>query len=531
MTIALRMNGRRTPAVSSIVAAGLLLTLCVFWGWIRHRGALAPAGALSGVESAVSKLAKSAGVSDHDAAKGDAQSPANASTAPEAPPLDARQKAVAEVEAAGAALTADGFVEAVGKRDETLVGLFIAAGIDVNGRNAQGQGALSAAVANADRGIIDRLLAAGANVNLADATDRTPLMVAAAQESTPLVQLLLEKGAEINAQDQAGHTPLYYAIAARKIVTLQFLLEQGAPASGDAGQGAHELYQAACETGDWRIIDPILQRQPGRLEWNAVTTRLASAAVTARDTQKLQLLLAKHATQPVREGRAQPLLAYALATNDLPSFKFMLDSGADPNTPLNSPTEKVFHQMVSHPELRSYLASEKGMNVLMLAAGLGRTEYVQALLDHGAKRGIASARSHFPAVLFAALTGSAPTMQALIPGAPSPEKLRIEISLSDQQANVIRNGGIVKTTEISSGKSDHPTKPGEYVITDKNLVHRSTIYKCDMPFFMRLNGEDFGMHQGIVPGYPASHGCIRLPAAAARELFKEIPVGTLVSVR
>ena len=69
------------------------------------------------------------------------------------------------------------------------------------------------------------------------------------------------------------------------------------------------------------------------------------------------------------------------------------------------------------------------------------------------------------------------------------------------------------------------------MITDKNLVHRSTIYKVDMPFFMRLNCKDFGMHEGVVPGYPASHGCIRLPGAMARRLFKEIPIGTLVSIR
>ena len=58
----------------------------------------------------------------------------------------------------------------------------------------------------------------------------------------------------------------------------------------------------------------------------------------------------------------------------------------------------------------------------------------------------------------------------------------------------------------------------------------STIYKCAMPFFMRLNCRDFGMHQGNVPGYPASHGCIRVPAGTAQRLFRDLPVGTLVSI-
>jgi lipoprotein-anchoring transpeptidase ErfK/SrfK len=52
-----------------------------------------------------------------------------------------------------------------------------------------------------------------------------------------------------------------------------------------------------------------------------------------------------------------------------------------------------------------------------------------------------------------------------------------------------------------------------------------------MPYFMRLSCLDFGMHEGVVPNYPASHGCIRLPGDAARRLFAEIPVGTLVSVK
>ncbi|MEP6777567.1 MAG: L,D-transpeptidase family protein, partial [Chthoniobacterales bacterium] len=74
------------------------------------------------------------------------------------------------------------------------------------------------------------------------------------------------------------------------------------------------------------------------------------------------------------------------------------------------------------------------------------------------------------------------------------------------------------------------TPPGQYVVTDKDRDHRSTIYKVEMPYFMRLNCRDFGMHEGVVPRYAASHGCIRLPAAAARKLFAEIPIGTVVRI-
>jgi hypothetical protein len=69
------------------------------------------------------------------------------------------------------------------------------------------------------------------------------------------------------------------------------------------------------------------------------------------------------------------------------------------------------------------------------------------------------------------------------------------------------------------------------VVTDKKTFHISNLYHAKMPFFMRLSCKDFGMHEGELPGYPASHGCIRLPGDSARKLFKEVPIGTLVTIR
>jgi lipoprotein-anchoring transpeptidase ErfK/SrfK len=119
----------------------------------------------------------------------------------------------------------------------------------------------------------------------------------------------------------------------------------------------------------------------------------------------------------------------------------------------------------------------------------------------------------------------------LLGGGPSPDQLRIEITLASQRAAVIKDGVSVFDTVCSTGRSGFSTRTGDFVITDKDRNHRSTIYKVDMPYFMRLSCLDFGMHEGAVPNYPASHGCIRLPGEAARKLFAEIPVGTLVTVK
>jgi hypothetical protein len=254
-------------------------------------------------------------------------------------------------------------------------------------------------------------------------------------------------------------------------------------------------------------------------------------SIVARDPAHTRLLLSRHSTPPTPEGHPQPLLAYALINNDFSQFTFLLDCGANPNTPLNSPVEKSFNKCVQSAMMRDYLGSEPGMNILMLAAGLGKIDYIQALLQKGAKRGIASSRCKFEPLVFAAQAEDAPAMQSLIEGCPSPGQLHIEISLGSQEASVVKSGVPVLRTEISTGKPGYSTHPGDYVITDKHLVHRSTIYKVDMPYFMRLNCRDFGMHKGYVPGYPASHGCIRIPDAAARRMFYEIPVGTLVTIR
>jgi lipoprotein-anchoring transpeptidase ErfK/SrfK len=153
-------------------------------------------------------------------------------------------------------------------------------------------------------------------------------------------------------------------------------------------------------------------------------------------------------------------------------------------------------------------------------------------LEHGAKRGLLTAKYKMAALYFAAHSEVAEIMQALIgDSSPPPEQMRIEISLTSQRLNLYKNGASVFTAPVSTGRPGFSTPSGRFVVTDKHLMHTSTIYKtAQMPFFMRLNCRDFGMHEGQLPGYPASHGCIRLPGSAARQLFKDVPIGTLVTI-
>jgi lipoprotein-anchoring transpeptidase ErfK/SrfK len=109
-------------------------------------------------------------------------------------------------------------------------------------------------------------------------------------------------------------------------------------------------------------------------------------------------------------------------------------------------------------------------------------------------------------------------------------RFRIHVDLANQRATLYEAGNRLFETPISSGRKSHPTPTGRYLVTDKYTMWKSTLYHAKMPHFLRLSCGDFGLHAGVLPGYPASHGCIRLPKAVAKDLFDKIPVGTLVEI-
>lgn len=97
----------------------------------------------------------------------------------------------------------------------------------------------------------------------------------------------------------------------------------------------------------------------------------------------------------------------------------------------------------------------------------------------------------------------------------------ITISLESQQMHVFRNGVLWRSSPVSTGKRGKETPPGVFAILQKKKFHRSNLYSnAPMPFMQRLTWDGIAIHAGRLPGYPASHGCIRLPNEFARDLFK-----------
>ena len=141
----------------------------------------------------------------------------------------------------------------------------------------------------------------------------------------------------------------------------------------------------------------------------------------------------------------------------------------------------------------------------------------------------------------------------------TPDNASVRISLSRQRAYLMAGDEVYIDTPISSGKKAGSTPTGTFEIVEKDPDHRSNIYgdfvdrrgrvvragvslKVDsapsgthyvgapMRWFMRLTWSGIGMHVGILPGYPASHGCIRLPSEVAALMYQKVKIGTPVTI-
>src|SRR5436853_1076315 len=141
----------------------------------------------------------------------------------------------------------------------------------------------------------------------------------------------------------------------------------------------------------------------------------------------------------------------------------------------------------------------------------------------------------------------------------TPDAVHVVVSLPKQRAYLMIGEQIVIDSPISSGKRGHTSPTGHLPVLEKDPNHHSSLYGdfvdssgrivragvsaridsapsgthfvgATMKWFMRLTGDGVGMHIGILPGYPASHGCIRMPSDGAKLFYDLVKVGTPVDV-
>lgn len=105
------------------------------------------------------------------------------------------------------------------------------------------------------------------------------------------------------------------------------------------------------------------------------------------------------------------------------------------------------------------------------------------------------------------------------------------VSIPEQRIHVYRDGQLIGMSTVSTGTKSHSTPTGEFTILQKNMWHRSNLYSnAPMPYMQRLTWTGIAIHAGHLPGYPASHGCIRLPTAFAKRLFGITTLGVAVTI-
>jgi lipoprotein-anchoring transpeptidase ErfK/SrfK len=122
--------------------------------------------------------------------------------------------------------------------------------------------------------------------------------------------------------------------------------------------------------------------------------------------------------------------------------------------------------------------------------------------------------------------GRAANKSPPIPSGP----LHIIVSIDKQRATLFADGRPVASTAISSGTAAHPTPMGVFTVIQKDRHHVSNLYDASMPYMQRITWSGSALHQGPLPGYPASHGCVRLTESFAQLLWKTTKMGARIIV-
>ena len=126
---------------------------------------------------------------------------------------------------------------------------------------------------------------------------------------------------------------------------------------------------------------------------------------------------------------------------------------------------------------------------------------------------------------------SSKPFEAALPDPTNGEPMTLVISLSQQKVDVYRGTTRITSSRVSTGMRGYATKAGVFSILEKRRRHHSNLYSgAPMPWMQRLTWSGTALHGGVVPGYPASHGCVRLPFSFAPRLFGITTVGEHVVV-
>lgn len=430
------------------------------------------------------------------------------------------------------------------------------AGADPNFKNADGGTPLEMAIAGKDGGLIRTLVAIGADrhgspdsdglgavgmviqsggeellremiledENLTGKEWGSALRMAYEAGNRAIATLLLEHGAIATGADEHGFTIVEDAARQGRSGWLKLLMDYGHP----PGQA---IYLAACR-GD-RLTVQLLLECGAEADFTKIPTldTALSAAIRGGHDRTASILLRAGARPGLMLPEGQKPLHMAIVTGSHLTVRLLLGAGADPNEAILPPVSDNFLKLVPSKDMRWYLRKDENLTPLMLAANRGVIPSARYLLHAGAIIDTYTRVNRTWPINFASRQSDVGMMRLLLGQDPDRIDRHIILSLKEQRARLYDAAGAeLFSTSVSSGRNGFRTREGEFVITNKHRSHSSSIYGSSMPYFQRLSCGDFGFHYGSVPGYPASHGCIRLPMSAAKKLFSMTQVGDRVSI-
>ncbi len=291
------------------------------------------------------------------------------------------------------------------------------------------------------------------------------------------------------------------------------------------------LVYAAVLMSQGELLRDLLAHDAWVDEPTAGGDRAFVAALRWREYEAMRDLCAANVSLDDCALENQPLLVLASLRRQTEGMRLLLQRGADPDPRSHYPVAKNLIEDQGLKDLRYSLERDRELTPLMICAAQGNVAGVELLMQFGAKLNTYSKVNKRYPINFASMQGYNYVMQILLGRRPEEEPdQRVVIHLSKQRAELLRNGEVVDTTAVSTGRKGYSTPAGTFVITNKHSSWISTIYKVPMPWFMRLSCGSIGLHAGNVPGYPASHGCIRLPYAKAKAFFSQLRVGDMVEI-
>ena len=372
------------------------------------------------------------------------------------------------------------------RRDDPLMNLLLNAGADPEstfpGTDIR---VFDAAVQDGSTGAVRTLLASGAAIG-------DNLWAALLTGQGDLIRLILAAGGDPRQPGPDGQDPLAFCLTSGRYKAARELL--------DGGANPNALYDDS-ET------------------WVAKAIREGNSEVA------LALVEGGAEVKGMKAKDGHTFLAWSIAHRMHDVVEALLEAGVDPDTDERAPARPEFREMFDSKTFRYHLQVDRRIRPIMMAAAHRDHELAQMLMDAGA-----NGKAYTPKYLMAAIIGSwykdtRIQQIALLGEVPEQQPRKLVIDLSSQRGTLYENGVATFSTRVSTGKPGYRTPTGEYVISDRHRHHNSSIYGSSMPFFQRFSYAAFGIHQGYVPSYPASHGCIRLPYESARYLFGKMKVG------